>query len=268
MNKKLSIFLFCLICLIGFTSVAFAQSVSVINARVLPTIWYSTLSVGDGDSIYIYTGIQNNSGTDFSGVATFIVDDQGISKKAFISKSNSLIDVSTNWIATTGNHNVQVSVTTSLPTDKALYSSNSDKASISITRKITPEIIQAAALNTASSAISSIDGVAATLADKVESLKKPVNTVSSETSASSGSKRAVSTTNAVTGTASGAVANSPTDQIGDNLLSASIIDSPFAAIVWNFIMDTCALLIRNWKWTLGGLVVMYLLYKLVNKFRK
>jgi hypothetical protein len=78
----------------------FAQNASStpikINARILPTVWYSTLSVNDGDSIKIYAGIQNNSGVDFVGTSTFYVDDKEISNISFLSKADSLRDISTN----------------------------------------------------------------------------------------------------------------------------------------------------------------------------
>ena len=65
----------------------FAQGTSIgtttINARILPTVWYSSLSVNDGDSIKIYAGIQNNSGINFIGTASFLVDDKEISKVSF-----------------------------------------------------------------------------------------------------------------------------------------------------------------------------------------
>src|ERR1035437_485667 len=75
----------------------FAQGTSVspttINARILPTVWYSSLSVNDGDSIKVYAGIQNNSGINFTGIASFLVDDKEISKVSFSSTAPSLKDI-------------------------------------------------------------------------------------------------------------------------------------------------------------------------------
>ena len=250
--------------------IVYAQSASaastVINARILPTVWYSSLSVGDGDSIYIYAGIQNNSGVDFSGVATFQVDDAVIGRSTFISKSGGLIDVSTNWVANPGDHNVQVTVTAVLSTNQTLYSYSSDKASINITRKITPAIIQAAALNTANSVISGIDTATNAWANDIEALKKPTKVAS--VTDSSGSKDAVgaaSVANSVNGAANSinnktsvAANNSKSD---GSILSANIIDSPYAAAVWNFFVDAGAYLVRNWKWTLAGIIILFLGFK-------
>jgi|GEM_PF-1114418 len=258
---------FSIVIILGGPLIVYAQSASaastVINARILPTVWYSSLSVGDGDSIYIYAGIQNNSGVDFSGVATFQVDDAVIGRSTFISKSGGLIDVSTNWVANPGDHNVQVTVTAVLSTNQTLYSYSSDKASINITRKITPAIIQAAALNTANSVISGIDTATNAWANDIEALKKPTK-VASVTDSNKSSNPA-STANSVNGAANGT--NNSTSVAANNsksdgsILSANIIDSPYASAVWNFFVDAGAYLVRNWKWTLAGIFILFLGFK-------
>ena len=261
-----------------------ADIAAAINARVLPTVWYSSLSVSDGDPVYIYAAIQNNSGINFSGVATFLVDDQAVASSAFSSQTNGLIDVYTRWIANPGNHSVRVSVATTLPAGKALYSYTSDKASISIIRKITPEIVQAAALNTAASAISSVDGVTSNWANQIETLKKPVDGTTADTASSSSAKiskisntlasvninknsgaSTVSATDKASGTTQGGDSSSSQE---NSSLTANIIDSPYVAIVWNFLISVAASLVRNWKWTLGGIFVLYLAYKVSRWARK
>ena len=78
MKRFIFILLF-LVSLYGITepSKTFAQTASStpiqINARIMPLIWYSTLSINEGDSIKIYAAIQNNSGTTFTGNAVFYV---------------------------------------------------------------------------------------------------------------------------------------------------------------------------------------------------
>lgn len=77
MKKYFAILFFVIIfCFSGFPLNVFADEESStstkINARILPTIWYSTLSVNDGDSIKIYAGIQNNSGLNFTVTMTSV----------------------------------------------------------------------------------------------------------------------------------------------------------------------------------------------------
>jgi len=75
-------FLVFIFCIINGPLNVFAETSSVvpeqINARILPLVWYSVLSINNEDSIRIYAGIQNNSGIDFTGTATFYVDDKAI----------------------------------------------------------------------------------------------------------------------------------------------------------------------------------------------
>ncbi|MCX6715649.1 MAG: hypothetical protein NT077_01370 [Candidatus Taylorbacteria bacterium] len=268
-------FVFSLLTLVAcFSSGAlntFAQettsSPTKINARILPTVWYSSLSVNDGDSIKIYAGVQNNSGIDFSGTASFLVDDKEISKVSFSSTADSLKDISTNWAADPGSHNVQVKISTSLATDKTLVSYESDKSAISITRKITTEVVGETALNTATSIVAKADDIASVLADKIESFKKLVRSDNTDVVANSigGSTGNIvnMSTNALKGT-SGIVLGTSTSPISDSGgKGLSKMDS-----VFNMAMDLLAFLIRHWIWTLSGLVVIYLIFKIGGRGRR
>ena len=90
--KKYSIiffFIFTILFTGGLLKISAAETTTPtqINARILPLIWYSTLSINDGDSIKIYAGIQNNSDLDFTGQfekfnkmsGTFQTTDEGYS---------------------------------------------------------------------------------------------------------------------------------------------------------------------------------------------
>ena len=142
-----------------------------INARILPLVWYSALSINDEDSIRIYAGIQNNSGIDFTGTATFYVDDKVISDSEFTSSDDSLNDVSAKWVAEIGSHDIQVKIVTSLPSDKALISYESVKSNISVAEKVIQESIKNTAINTISNVVSKIDETVVPLVDKINSLK-------------------------------------------------------------------------------------------------
>lgn len=214
-----------------------------INARILPTIWYSTLSINEGDNVKINAGIQNNSGLGFTGMATFLVDDKEISKIPFSSTADSLKDISANWIANSGDHSVQVKISsTSLASGKTLVSYDSDKSNVSIIKKITPVSTKDAVLNTASSIVAKTDDLATSLANQLESLKKPITIAEKKADA--------------LGTST-----SPTSN--PNGKKNSQMDS-----VFNIFMDSLAFLVRNWKWTLSGLVVLFLLYKMSGRRRR
>jgi len=248
-----------IICFLTGPINVFAQDASStptkINARILPTVWYSTLSVNDGDSIKIYSAIQNNSGINFTGNATFYVDDKEISKVPFSSTVDNLKDISASWLANPGDHSIQVKISTSLPADKILVSYESDKATVSITRNITPEVVQAVAMNTANSIVSNTDTLATALADKIESYKKPVASSNSSvisTNSDVGGKKVGTTSpkkGSVLGTSTGPVSKSVSS--GNNTADS----------VFNIVLDALAFLVRNWKWTLGILFVLFLIFK-------
>ncbi len=224
-----------------------------INARILPLIWYSTLSINDGDSVKIYAGIQNNSGIDFTGIATFYIDDKKISDSSFTSLDNSLKDVSADWTVEPGSHNIQVKIITSLSSDKALVSYESAKSSINITRKITQEIVKDTVINTISYVISKIDEVAIPLVDKIEGLKKPVNTDTTENITNQNANVYNPTQkndNAVLGVSTSSISNSKTNSI------------------FNKAVDGLAFLVKNWLWTLGVIVLLFLIIKIRRRRKK
>jgi len=218
-----------------------------INARILPLIWYSTLSINDGDGVKIYAGIQNNSGIDFTGTATFYIDDKIISDSPFNSLNDSLKDVSANWAVEPGSHNIQVKVVTSLPPDKALVSYESAKSSINITRKITQEVVKDTVINTISYVISKIDEVAIPLVNKIESLKKPVDDDVAENI-----------------TVQNADVYNPTQKNNNAVLGVSTSSIPNSKTnsIFNKAVDGLAFLVKNWLWTLGVVVLLFLIIKI------
>ncbi|MFA6430070.1 MAG: hypothetical protein WC229_03615 [Candidatus Paceibacterota bacterium] len=249
MNKKSSFFIIAL-CISFFPFNSFAQTASStpvkINARILPTIWYSTLSVNDGDSIRIYAGIQNNSGIDFSGTAVFYVDNEEISKKTFASKKDSLKDIDVNWVANPGTHSVQVKVSTDLSSSKELVSYESDKSRISITRKVTLEEVKETALNTASNIIDKADELASSLAQKIESYKQPIESIGNNVK----STESTSTAN------KGRVLGVSTSSISDYKSSST------TKSILNMFLDFLAFFVRNWKWTILGIVILIVVIKI------
>ena len=251
-------------CVLGGPLKVFAQSASTtpttINARILPTVWYSTLSVNDGDSIKIYAGIQNNSGINFTGTATFYVDDKEILHSPFSSTADSLKDVSVDWVANPGAHSVQVKILTSLASDKALVSYESETSSVNIVPKITAQAVQTAALNTASDIVSKVDDLANSLADTIDSFKKPADpTVDSNTSGA-GISKVITTTASKKGSVLGTSTSSRGSPTTDNNQSA---DS-----VFNMCIGLLSFLVRNWMWTLLGIFILFLFIKIISRGKK
>jgi hypothetical protein len=224
-----------------------------INARILPLIWYSTLSINDGDSVKIYAGIQNNSGIDFTGIATFYIDDEKISDSPFTSLNDSLKDVSADWTVEPGSHNIQVKIVTSLPADRTLVSYESAQSSINITRKITQEVVKDTVINTVSYVISKIDEVAVPLVNKIEGLKKPVDNDTTEN---------IDVQNAD--------AYNPTQKNNNAVLGISTSSVPNLKTnsIFNKAVDGLAFLVKNWLWTLGVIVLLFLIIKIKGRRKK
>lgn len=223
-----------------------------INARILPTIWYSSLSMKEGDSIKIYAGIQNNSSVDFTGTATFYVDDKEISKSSFFSTANNLKEISASWFAIPGGHNVQVKITTSLSNNKSLVSVESEKSNINIIPKIIvpiSDIVEAKVLNTATDINSKIEVLTDNLADKIDSYKKPVSARQSIAESSINKKNGD-----VLGASTGPM--SAVNSIIKNIKSYGPFD-----LAYNFLLTIISFLIKNWKWSLGGMIALFLFFK-------
>ena len=235
-----------------------------INARILPLIWYSTLSINDGDSIKIYAGIQNNSGLDFTGIATFYIDDQEISNSPFTSKDGGLISVATNWMANPGSHNIQVKITTSLPSNKTLVSSESAKANVSITQKITQEVIKNTIINTVTNVITKVNEVTSpitnkaeeTIVTKLENLKKPINTTQNIDNSNNTHNVAQKEKGTVLGASTESTANLKT-------ASNNKINS-----IFNTGIDGLIFLVKNWIWTLGVIILILIIIKIKRRNKK
>jgi hypothetical protein len=227
-----------------------------INARILPLIWYSTLSIKDGDSIKIYAGIQNNSGQNFTGEAIFYVDDTEIAKKPFTSTNDTLMDISADWVANPGTHSIFAEVSTSLAPEYELVSSNSDKLSVTITRKVTPEVMQELTKTAIINIVTMIDQIASTSASKVESLRKVVDTspineninITDSSNYKNSNVEYYSTVNA-----DGEVLGTSTGPITDSTDSGHSWWTTF----YNWLITALAFLIRHWLAVIIGSAVIY-----------
>jgi hypothetical protein len=247
-------------------NVTLAQDVAAktINARILPSIWYSDLSTEAGNNIDIHAGIQNNSGNNFSGTVSLYVDDVKIGENPFLSETDRLKDVFITWKATAGNHVFQMKITASLPSDQILISYKSDLSYMSVeNKKLTfegvKENIKENIISGASSFISSIvpqtiqkgDQIAVFLATSLEASKEPLIAEN------------VATAKAVTATETAVPANVKEKSSGFTFLSKNQ-----AASVYNTGVDILSFLIKQWKWSLSVLVLvaLFIFFKIRSKF--
>ena len=166
------------LCLLSATPFfSHAQTVTTINARVLPTLWYSSLSADEGETVTIYTGIQNDSGTDFSGTITFTVDGVTIGSKQFNSKTGTVERVGMPWRAVVGQSSIVTNVEPNLDKAHTLVSLKSDTSFYKVSKKITLEGVTNAvsnvATNVVTAALEKIDTTADTLSAQLETYKVP-----------------------------------------------------------------------------------------------
>jgi hypothetical protein len=90
-------------------------------------------------------------------------------------------------------------------------------------------------------------------------LKKPIYSDSSESSAGSSKSGLVKIGNVSPGADSKVLGTSTGPILNSDSKSNKQFDS-----VFNICMDFLALLVRNWKWTLAGIVAMFLLFKITG----
>ncbi|MCX6730041.1 MAG: hypothetical protein NT058_00880 [Candidatus Portnoybacteria bacterium] len=220
----------------------------------MPLIWFSTLSATEGEGIKIYAGIQNNSGIDFKGTATFYIDDKDVSSATFNSSGDSLSAVSVDWKTEVGSHDILVKIVTSLPSDKTLISYESAKSNITVAKKIVKETTKNTVTNTISNVISKIEESVIHLENKIEDLKKPV-AVNDKTidNTADQSNDAYNSSSEESGAVLGVSASLASSSERNNNSKMNSI--------YNIGVDVLAFLVKNWLWTLGATILILLIIR-------
>jgi len=243
LNSRLVFIVFIIFGFFGFFNFASAQTSSItdsLNAEILSTVWYSTTTVSENDSISIYAGFQNHSDNNLSGTAGFYVDNSEINKIKFSSNSKSLIKLETPYIATAGNHTIQVKILelnkvqgdTLVPIPvNSLLAFESGRNNLSVKYQITKDLVIKEVNNVANTIVNNIDNSTEKLANYVESLKKPVPSKTQVLGASTHNPQ--TTTNNTTNS-------------GFSFLNTSL--------------DALAFLLRHWIWTFVSLVFIILFF--------
>ena len=221
----------------SFAKPVFADE-TVVNAGILPTIWYSTTSVYAGDTVTIYGGIQNHSDGDISGSAAFYVDGVSAASVPFSSKSQSLMEVSYPWQATLGKHTIKIVL--SVPVNLLANESNATALTVTAPPIGTSNITFPTQLPTVvTKELKNVDTFADSMASTVQSLKIKPNTASAN---QKGSLK------------KGGVNSSAT------ALNAISQNSVFQNI-YNKTLDCLAFIIHHWAWTIIIILVIILIVR-------
>jgi hypothetical protein len=143
-----------------------------INARLLPTVWYSKLDPREGEPIRIFAAIQNDSGIDFGGTAIFLVRGEEVGRSEFKSVSGKLSVVSTSWKAEQGSNSIDVKVEADLPAGESLASAMETDAVLHVSKLITADVIKADAKEAFETVQGKGDSIAEAIVQKLEDLKQ------------------------------------------------------------------------------------------------
>lgn len=229
------------------------EATTEINARVLPTIWYSTLSIRPDESIVIYGAIQNNSGVDFSGTAIFLEGDREISRVPFSSLSGVLEVVSARWKASVGYNAVRIRVETKLPDGMRLVSDASDSSRALVTPEITVEKAKEVASQAVSTAFSSAVSFGSDVIGKAsEAIKEKAGELASGSGEEGAGVGSGSASASVGGSIGGAVLGTSTFREAGLAGNGSFFEkAKSVAIAWG--KPLAKFLIENWVWTLSAI---------------
>lgn len=99
-----------LLLILLFLPFAFVSSQGL-NAGFVKGVWYSKSPFFAGETVRIYTAIQNNSGADIEGKAVFLVDGNPVGEASFAAVNGRIVEVWTDWNVTEGSHSVAARIT-------------------------------------------------------------------------------------------------------------------------------------------------------------
>jgi hypothetical protein len=262
-----------------FTTTKTLAAETQINAGLLKNIWYSKTDVYEGDKLKIFSGIYNQSDTSFSGTAVFYADNEEIFKDNFISKPETLVEVSGSLVASSSRISIKVKISdikilnstaSSTVSSDYLLSSETDSSTISINKKITLEEVKNTVTEVASNIVTAIDEKAATLSDSILALKKTEVTTVDTSNAGKiiekenlGQINGISTTTSLISKVIGEVLGAETqyNEAGESGIWSQIKNSKFGVSVYNYFLDFLSLVVRFWKISLFVIIAIILIIK-------
>lgn len=95
--------------LLFFVPIATASG-QTLNAGFVQGVWYSKAPFFAGETVRMYTAIQNNSGSDIQGTIEFLVNGNSVGESSFSAINGRIVEVWTDWKVTQGNHSVEVNI--------------------------------------------------------------------------------------------------------------------------------------------------------------
>lgn len=105
---------------------------AALNAGVINGVWFSNPSPEAGESVRIYTAVQNSSDATVTGTVAFLVNGEIVGTAKFSVTSNDAVPVSTEYIFEDGAYDVSAYITSS--DDSVAYTIAPD-TSVSVVRK-------------------------------------------------------------------------------------------------------------------------------------
>lgn len=81
-----------------------------LNAGFVQGLWYSKTPFFAGETVRMYTAIQNNSGFDIQGTVEFLVNETRVGESSFSAINGRIIEVWTDWNVTQGNNSVAANI--------------------------------------------------------------------------------------------------------------------------------------------------------------
>ncbi|MDP2692651.1 MAG: thrombospondin type 3 repeat-containing protein [bacterium] len=108
-------------------------SAQQVNSGFVSGIWYSQTPFFAGETIRIYSAIQNEAGFDIAGKLRFFDGEEIIGESEFSSISGHLIEEWIDWTVTQGEHNIKIEII-----DAVKSSPNSNKEPIELLSNTSP----------------------------------------------------------------------------------------------------------------------------------
>lgn len=175
-KKKTGIIILLILCLFPICK-TYAQSS---NAGFVPgNIWYSVDPFEEGDKIKIYTLIFNPDIRELSGTVVFFDNNVFLNKKDFIVGAKGVKDISIDWTATVGDHNIlgkienaKFLVSKGIYEDVYLAENETSKSSRTVNKKVI--VIVADTTNTDTNANSIISNVNTVGSESIKNIEKTI----------------------------------------------------------------------------------------------
>ncbi|MDO8633560.1 MAG: hypothetical protein Q7K38_03410, partial [Candidatus Wildermuthbacteria bacterium] len=104
-----------LLLLVFFLPLSVLAQQESLNAGLVSGIWYSKLPFFDGETVRIYTAIQNNSGFDLKGKVQFLKNEEVLGDAPFSALKGGLIQVWEDWPAKEGTYTISARIVEATP---------------------------------------------------------------------------------------------------------------------------------------------------------